>query len=435
MRDIAVTLIVFGCLPFVFRRPWLGALLWVWISVMNPHTLGWGFAVTFPFASIIAVVTLASLLLTREPKSLPLTPVTVTLILFVAWINVSTLNALMPEHVYRQWSTVMKIMLMTFVTMVLIRERAHIQRLVWVLVISLGFYGVKGGIFTLASGGTSIVWGPGNSFIAGNNELALALIMTIPLMHYLQTTTERKWVRHALTAAMILSAVAAIGSYSRGAFLAIAVMLAFLCMKSRHRVGLAVLFVLCLPLAVGFMPDKYLERMDTIQHYEEDRSAMGRINAWIMCWNLARDRFTGGGFEIYEPQFFAIWAPIPERVHAAHSIYFQALGEHGFVGLGLYLLLAFFTWRTASRIIRDARTRPQYRWAQDLARMIQVSMVGFGVGGAFLSLLYFDVPYYLMGILVMTRALMARELRQEEAARRKAAPAWASGLPRGAPGH
>jgi hypothetical protein len=79
--------------------------------------------------------------------------------------------------------------------------------------------------------------------------------------------------------------------------------------------------------------------------------------------------------------------------------------------LGLYLILGFLTWRTGSWIIRNTSKRQEYRWALDLATMIQVSLVGFAVGGTFLSLLYFDVPYYLMGAMVATRVLVERELK------------------------
>jgi hypothetical protein len=91
------------------------------------------------------------------------------------------------------------------------------------------------------------------------------------------------------------------------------------------------------------------------------------------------------------------------------------LGEHGFVGLGLYLLLALFTWRTGSWIIRNAAKLPEYRWASNLATMIQVSLIGFGVGGAFLSLLYFDVPYYLMAAMVATRVLVEKAIKEKVA--------------------
>lgn len=417
MRDILVSIIVFGLLPLVFKRPYIGVLMWVWISVMNPHTQGWGFATTFPFAALIGGVTLVSLVFTKHSKNLPFTSVTWFLIAFVMWMNVTTMFALYPEESFEQWVKVIKIMMMTFVTMMLIKTRWHIHLLIGVIVLSLGYYGVKGGVFTVATGGEDKVWGPEGTFIGGNNEIALALIMTIPLMHYLQMTSSKMWVRHSLTIAMILCALAALGSYSRGALLAIAAMGGFLWLKSHHKFRIA-LFVLVMALpALAFMPEQWGERMDTINTYEEDLSVKGRFNAWWMAYNLAKERpLLGGGFEVSMPELFLLYAPDPEDLHAAHSVYFQALGEHGFVGLGLYLLLALSTWRTGSWIIRNTGKQEEYRWAYNLATMIQVSLIGFAVGAAFLSLLYFDVPYYLMAAMVATRVLVEKELKGKAAA-------------------
>ena len=111
MRDILVTLIVFGMLPSVFKKPYVGALMWVWISVMNPHTQGWGFATSFPFAAIIGGVTMVSMLFNKDPKNLPLTAITWTLIAFVLWMNVTTVFAFYPQESYEQWIKVIKIML------------------------------------------------------------------------------------------------------------------------------------------------------------------------------------------------------------------------------------------------------------------------------------------------------------------------------------
>ena len=414
MRDILVTLIVFGWLPIVFKKPYMGALMWVWISVMNPHTQGWGFAYTFPFAAIIAGVTITTLLIRKEPKNLPLTPVIWIFIIFVLWMNLSTVFAIYPDETYVQWNKVMKIMLMSFVVIMLIRTQKQIQLLICTIVISVGYYGVKGGVFTVIGGGVDMVMGPQSTFIEGNNEIALALIMTIPLMHYVQTISRKTWVKHVMTAAILLSALAALGTYSRGALLAIATMGAFLWLKSQHKVRIALLVVLAILPAIAFMPEKWMERMDSINTYEEDESVQGRFNAWWMAYNLAKDRpLTGGGFEVITPELFYAYAPNPEDLHAAHSVYFQALGEHGFVGLGLYLLLGLLTWRTGSWIIRNTRKLEEYRWAFNLATMIQVSFIGFATGGAFLSLLYFDVPYYLMGAMVATRVLVEKELRQK----------------------
>jgi putative inorganic carbon (HCO3(-)) transporter len=405
MRDIIITLIVIGSVPFALKRPYIGVLMWVWISVMNPHRLSWGFAYSFPFAAIIGAATLAGLVITRDPKKLPLSPVVVTLLIFSASMVVSTLFALNPST--EMLSRVLKIMLMTCVTMMVIKTKEQLHLLIWVLLGSLGFYGIKGGLFTALSGGSFRVWGPAGSFIEGNNEVALALVTIIPIFYYLFLTSANKWVRWGSIAAMALCGLAALGSYSRGALLAIAAMAAFLWLKSPNKKALALVMALVIPAALAFMPSQWSERMDTIKEYKEDESAMGRINAWEMAFNLAVDRpLVGGGFEIYDPRTFALYAPNPNDIHAAHSLYFQALGEHGFTGLALYLLLGWLTWRTGTKIIKTVATRPDLKWASTLAMMLQVSIIGFGTGGAFLSLLYFDVPYYLMAMMVITGCIV-----------------------------
>ncbi|APA68544.1 putative O-glycosylation ligase, exosortase A system-associated [Janthinobacterium sp. 1_2014MBL_MicDiv] len=422
MRDIIVTIIILGSLPFILKTPAIGGLMWVWVSVMNPHTQAWGFATHLPFAFIIAITTMLSLVMTHAPRSLPLTPVSVLLLLFTAWMNVTAPFALLPEPSWEQWNKVMKIMLMSFVVMMVIRTRQDIVRLVWVLVGSIGYYGVKGGIFTIRSGGTERVWGPEETFIGDNNSLALALIITIPLMYYLQQNTDRRWLRHGLSAAMLLSALAALGSYSRGGLLAIAAMGLFMWLKSDRKLVLGALLCLVAPLLLAFMPERWSERMDTIHSYEDDVSAMGRLNAWRMAYNLARDRFFGGGFDVSEPVVFARYAPNPMDVHAAHSIYFQALGEHGFVGLAIYLALGIATWHTAAVIIRLTRGNAELRWAHGLATMSQASLIGFAVGGAFLSLLYFDMPYYLMAVLIATRIVVEQHVRDHAPLAHRARP-------------
>ena len=416
MRDILVTLIVFGALPWVLRSPVNGALMWVWISVMNPHTQGWGFATEFPFAQVIALTTMFSMLITHEPRALPWTPVTATLLAFTAWMCVTLPFSIFIDLSMAPWWRVMKIMLMTFVCIMLVKSARDIQRMAWVLAVSLGYYGVKGGIFTLRSGGGARVWGPEGTFIGDNNAIALALIMLIPLMLFLRQHSTRRWLRHGLAAAMLLSALAALGAYSRGALLAIGAMAAVLWLKSRNKSAMGAMLLVAAPLLLTFMPPEWSLRMESINSYQADASAQGRINAWGMAWNLARDRFFGGGFEIYEPTVFAIYAPNPIDLHAAHSIYFQVLGEHGFVGLALYLLLGVLAWRDAAWIIARASAFDDLRWAASLAAMIQTSLVGFAVGGAFLSLAYFDVPYYLVGLLVATRVRVQQRLLQPQLA-------------------
>ncbi len=411
MRDLIITLIVFGSVPFILSRPYIGIYIWSWLGYMNPHRLSWGFATTMPFAQIIAIVMILSLLFSKEPKKIPWTRESIVLLIFIFWMLITTFFALNPEGAWFQWDKVWKIQLMTFLTLIVINDQKKLHYLVWVIVLSLGFYGVKGGFFTIVTGGNYKVWGPPGTFIGGNNEIGLALIMIVPLMRYLQLTSKQVWIRWSMIIFMMLTLAAIAGTQSRGALLGVAAMLFFLFMKSRKKFVFGTIMVCAVIALLSFMPESWYERMDTIKTYEEDKSATGRLNSWGFALNLALDRpLVGGGFETFRGWIFSKYAPDPSDFHDAHSIYFEILGEHGFVGLGLFLLLAFFTWRTASWCAKMAKNHQELSQIRDLNLMVQVSLVGYAVSGAFLGLAYFDLYYHLIAIVVISKVLVQRHL-------------------------
>jgi len=413
MRDLAISLVIFGSLSFILLRPWIGVLMFAWISLMTPHRFAFGFAYDFPFAAIVAVVTLVGLFVTKDEVRLEPNAVVWLLILLPAWTCVTYIFALEPNAATGRLSEVLKVFLFVLVSAMVLHTRKHIEWMIWVIVISVGFFGVKGGAFTLLTGGGHRVYGPsGESFLSDNNAISVALIMVIPLMHYLRGESESKWIRRGLVAAMVLSGIAVLGTYSRGGLLAVSAMLIFLWFKSRRKVVFALLLIPLVPLAIMAMPESWFDRMNTIATYEEDASAMGRINAWKTAINIANDRpFVGGGFELYSGTTFARYAPDPEDVHAAHSVYFQMLGEHGYVGLLIFLSLGLAAWSTARRTIALARTRPQHAWAGQLARAFQVSLVGYAVGGMFVNIGYWDLMYYEIVIVVVACRLASAPAR------------------------
>ena len=411
MRDVLLIGIV-GVLALVaLSRPWIGVMGWTLISIMNPHRYSWA-ASRLPLAAVIALATLIGLLITRDRRASPFAAPTVVLFAFMAWISLTFPFSFSVDQSYEMWDRVMKIDLMIIVATVALTRRMHVMALAWVLVGSIGIFGFKGGIFTLLHGGVYRVWGPPDSFIEGNNELALALVMTIPLMRFLQLQAGSRLVAHGLTALMLLSAIAAIGTQSRGALLAIGAMALMMFMRGGGRkLWLGAAVIVAGIAIVAFMPSAWENRMSTIIDYEKDSSAMGRINAWWMAWHLATNNPLGGGFAIYDATTFARYAPNPQDIHAAHSIYFQVLGEHGFVGLVLFLMIWALVWRWANWLRHHARG-PQNRWAADLGSLCQVSIVAYAVGGAFLSLAYFDLPYNLLVLLVVARRIVAQQANE-----------------------
>jgi len=235
---------------------------------------------------------------------------------------------------------------------------------------------------------------------------------------------------------MGLCGLAVLSTYSRGAFLAMIAMLFYMWLKSSHRIVLGVIGALCLVAAVAFMPDKWTQRIETVQTYEQDGSAMGRLAMWRFGFNVAKDRpFFGGGFEIfpamqyYERYGMRICEPgeiavdCTTKARSSHSIYFEVLGEHGFVGLFLFLGIGWSALLAGNWVRRRTRKRADLRWAFDLATMAQVSMIGYAVGGLFLNRAYFDLYYHVVAIMVVTRLIVSRALAAEPAPAGKAATA------------
>jgi probable O-glycosylation ligase (exosortase A-associated) len=311
---------------------------------------------------------------------------------------------------------------MTLAVLMIVTSRERIIWSVIAIVASICFYGVKGGIFTLATGGQHMVLGPRNSFISGNTEIAFALVTTLPLLWFLHSVAVRRWQRIAIVASFALCVLAVLGSYSRGALLAIGAMLAFLWLRTRGKLLTGTVTLVVLVLGLAFMPDQWFDRMQTLESSNFDRSAQGRINAWWFAFHLANDHpIVGGGFRAFQPEAFLQYAPEPDFYKDAHSIYFEVLGEHGYVGLLLYLSMGIAALVRASRIQTLTRGRPDLQWAAQLVRMCQVALVGYVVGGAFLGLAYFDLPYVIMALIVVTGACVERALKVGQTA--SAAPA------------
>lgn len=414
MRDLLLATIFFVLVPVILRAPYVGVLVWSWFGYMNPHKSMYSFAYDFPFAQIVALVTIAAMVFSKEAKRIPIMPLTIVLILYLVWVTITTVFSLAPDEAWPVWQKVMKIQLMTFITLMLINSRERIHWLVMVVAASLGYHAIKGGIFVLTTAGRYQVLGPTNTFIEGNTEIGLAMIMILPLIRYLHLQTSNPWIARGLIAAMGLTALAIIGTHSRGALLGIVVMSLFLWIKSRNKLVISLIMILFIPVALNFMPQEWFSKMETIETYEEDQSAMGRIEAWQFAISLANSKpILGGGFETFTPVVWAMYSPDPDaKSRAAHSIYFQTLGEHGYVGLMIFLTLLILTWTTAGSIIRNVKAREDLKWASDLAAMVQVSIIGYAVAGAFLSLANFDLFYQMLVFAAVLWKVVQKKLSQ-----------------------
>ncbi|MEZ5571768.1 MAG: putative O-glycosylation ligase, exosortase A system-associated [Halioglobus sp.] len=401
MRDIVITAMVFATIPYILRNPWYGVLTWSWLSYMNPHRLAWGFAYSMPFAQIVAIVLLISMVMSSEKKRVPTNTLFTLWVVFLVWLAICQTQALTPEAATEQLIKILKIQLVTLVTMLLMNSFDRLKQLVWVIVFSIGFYSVKGGVFTVMTGGGYHVFGPDGSDIQENNALAVAILMIIPFMVYLYKYPPMPWVKKIMPYCIFLSLASVIGSQSRGAILAIGAVAAFFWWKSGSKILTSVVFVILATFALMFMPASWHERMASISDYKQDSSAMERLNAWQYSFNVANARLTGGGLNSWTLVNYRNYGVPTQQAFAAHSIYFSVLNDSGWPGLILFLGLLLTMWRQLARVIRVTENHPDRGEYNFLARMLQISILAFMAGGAFLSLAYFDLAWHLMAMTIV----------------------------------
>jgi putative inorganic carbon (hco3(-)) transporter len=404
----ALTVFILGMLPICFARPWIGVLMWCWLSYMNPHRLSWSFAYSMPFAMIVAATTLAGFLASNDRKPMPRTRE--TYLLMVIWMHFVLTTALSMNQAYA-WDyllKVSKILLFTFLPLLLLQDVLRLRLMLMVIALSIGFYGLKGGIWAIVTGGGNRVMMPDDTMLGGANGAGLALNIAIPLLLYLSYDEPNFWLRRLLKITFVFSIPATLFTYSRGAVLGLIAIVLVLAAKSRYFVravlGLAILAV----FMVNFAPPQWTNRMETIQNYEEDNSAMSRIEAWKIAYGLGMDHpFFGGGFGSVGLAEVALKYNPGKGGYNSHSIFFNVLGEHGLLGLILYLSLIGCCILTLRKVRRARPTRPP-DWVLNYSHALEVAFVGYLVTGAFLSAAYIDLFYHLITATILLKVLADR---------------------------
>jgi putative inorganic carbon (HCO3(-)) transporter len=410
-------LVVFlGVLPAALISPFAGALIYKWFEYLPPaHT----YSVTLIPGNLSFFIGALTILvwLAQEKKTVPRPPALFHgLIALLVWVNVTTFFAVVPEAAVVKWDRTVKVLIFSILMAQMMSQRVRIEAFLWLVVACTAYFAVPGAIKTVVSGGGGVssglvVVGEVGSFVGDRNVIAVVFVMVLPLVLYLRkhATLLRPspWVNLGLLGIAGAILVALLGTYSRGGLLAGTAMLLMLILKSQRKsAGLVGVGATALVLLV-VAPDSWFARMNTLGDFERDNSAMGRLLSWGWAWNMALEHpIVGGGFRIFVKNF----SVDPKGYTEAHSIYFEVLAEHGFVGLTLFLGLLLIGYRNCTTVTRLAAGRDEFAWAADLSRALQVSLIGFAVGGAFLSISTSPFFYDYLAIVIGVRSIVEREI-------------------------
>jgi len=398
-------------LPICMFSSFVGVLLWVWVALLSPNELLYGFMSAVPLNKIVAIATLTVLFISREKKD-PYLDTTLTLLLcFAASCTISWLTALAPgadtDDLYQK---LIKGIVLAFVISTVMVSRHRIHLLVLIVVVALGFLAVKEGLISLLTAGGHKILGSGS--IGDNNSLATALLMAIPLNFYLARYSAVRAVRIGLYVTLGLSLVTVVMTFSRGGFVGMLVLAAFMIKNSRNKLASLAVVATAGIVIYAAAPDSWFERLHTIQDANNDNSFMGRVVAWKMSWLIANAHplFGGGPHSVQHLSVWTAYRPFLPTLdfiqtpkadvmpHAAHSIYFEMLGDNGFVGLLLFIAAIASALWNCRRIVRLTRHEPSLAWAYDLARLAQISFVVYLITGAALSMGYFELVYIMLAL-------------------------------------
>jgi probable O-glycosylation ligase (exosortase A-associated) len=401
MRDLALlTLLLVAC-GYTLARPWIGVLMLAVISFMSPQMYTYGFMRTSPIYFVAFCVAAMAFLFARERRALPADWRVPAFYLLWAWYLVTTLHAVVPDYAWIKLVEVSKIYLPLLFTLVLITNRERLLALLVTIGVSIGLIATKGGLFAVAKGFSHRVWGPDGTMYGGNNEFAIATLMAIPLLLLWQRETTSRWVRIALMGAVPLCFASALCSWSRGALLTMGALVTILLLHSQRKWLAAPLVGLGAVLAMGALPEEWFGRMQTLETYDEDASAMGRIDTWVDGINYAlANPVTGAGFDG--------WLMVSRRDW--HSTYVEVVAEHGFVGAGLWAGLLFGSILSLTHLAALGRRNPAIAWVTHWAYMLRASLVCYGVGGIFLGISYWDLFYQLVFCAALMRTIALEEL-------------------------
>lgn len=413
VRDLIFTAVFLACLPACFFRPFWGVLMWTVVSLLNPHAFLWAVTNEFPWATLVAIPTLAGYVCFSFKLHRLMAREIFLIVALWGWFTFTSLyNTHQPEfahfaqNTWQKWNFVSKILLMTLATAGIVDTWERFRTLLLVISGCLGFLVTKALPFMILTGGSFRLYGPPGSMLADNNDFGLALNMTMPFYFFMARTDPDSRVRKVMTFLFLVTVPAVFFTYSRGALFGLAAVMVFILMRLRQKFLLIPILLLAGLFAVFLTPDQWQQRMDFRREGALiDASALSRINSWTYCWRLVQEHpLTGGGFEAFTPALFYRYAPDPRDVHGPHSIYFGVLAEHGFVGLGLYLTLLLSTFLTLRQQVKFARVHDDEQ-IDGYGNALRVSLVGFMVSGAFLGRAYFDYYFTIIACAVILKTL------------------------------
>ncbi len=434
MRDLIYHGAWLLILPMTLASVNLGISIWIWVALLPPNELLYGrLGIVLPFNKLVAASTFFALVTSQAKKDFYADKLIILVMLYGVVVTLSYMtcpfdNAFSDLQYDKLWKELVLFVLITGVMF----SRHRLHQVALVISIAFGFVMVKEGlIFLLTAGGHKI---EAIGTTGDNNGVAMALLMVIPLLLYCAKYTADRWVRLGMYVTAALGTVTVIATYSRGGFIGLLVLCLMLLKGSKYKVRAIIAVAVMAMIVFALLPADYLTRVSTISDATSDDSFSIRLLAWKINYLMALDHpILGNGLyaslnwqnwssHLGEATTWLFPSPLVMKTFVAHSIYFQVLGDTGFLGLFLFLCMLGAAMVKTIQTQRIARNDPALEWAGDLARATQISLAVYCVSGGALSLVYFELLYILLAMISRNHRTAAQLATTQTVARGSLVP-------------
>lgn len=407
MRDLYLLGIMLLYLGLGVRAPFVFGLGYIWTDYFSPQRVAFGFMSNVPASLIMALAAFVGYLFTRPEKRPQLTSGFWLLLVLAAWVTLTTTWSEVPSSAWATWNWSFKSVMFAAFLPYLFRTRVHLEAMLLTIAFGLSGTLMAFGAKTLLSGGhynSEHALVGGNAGFAEGSTLACMAVAVVPIflhMHRHSVIIKNRQISfclfYGLSAASVITAV---GTFERTGLVALAVLAVSMWWGARRKILLAGFFAVAVAGAGYLLSDQWYARMNTIQNYQTDVSAMTRLVVWRWCFDYAVDHPWGGGFNVWETSHISI--PVgPDKFEeqtgrAPHSMYMQVLSEQGFAGELIFgaIILMFFI--NARRVYRRTKNDQRLDWANSLSKTIMISGAVYCAGGTFVGIAFQPYLYDLV---------------------------------------
>lgn len=415
LRTLFIVLIFLSFFALGAVAPFILTLGYIWVDTFRPQDVAWFVMDQLPVAQMAGFAAVAAYVLLDRRSPPRFTFTTLLVLLLTAWITLTMLWAEVPAAGWSKWNWAFKSVLFSAFIPWAIRSRVQIEAFVQIYVLSLAANFIPFAAKVVISGGgygQNLGLQAGNANLAEGELLSTVVLMAIPLALHLGRHTQllprTRQVQIGYTALAGFALLTALGTHERSAVVGMLALGGYMLMRSRHKM----MFGLCLAvigIAIAvFMSAEWSSRMATVNDVSGDSSAMVRLLVWEWTIKYALANPFGGGFNAFVINRVELSGGHVEYGRAFQSIYFEMLGAHGWVGLGLFLGVTTYSFVGLRRLARRTRTIPHLAWCADLSDALQAGMVVFLTSGAFVDIAFQPELWYFIALSISLREYVRR---------------------------